>query len=117
MMLTPWGPSAVPTGGAGVAFPAGICNFTMAVTFFAITLSYFPLNFFDLEEIQLHRRSAAENRHQHAQSAAFRIDFVHLAREVVERPIDDAHILAFFEAELRARPFGRACLAIQNRIY
>src|SRR5438045_2665939 len=28
MMLTPCGPSAVPTGGAGVAFPAGICNFT-----------------------------------------------------------------------------------------
>src|SRR6185503_18902737 len=36
MMLTPCGPSAVPTGGAGVAFPAGICNFTIAVTFFAI---------------------------------------------------------------------------------
>src|SRR5262249_11910827 len=36
MMLTPCGPSAVPTGGAGVAFPAGICNFTFAVTFFAI---------------------------------------------------------------------------------
>jgi hypothetical protein len=27
----------VPTGGAGVAFPAGICNFTMAFTFLAIT--------------------------------------------------------------------------------
>src|SRR5438067_8235273 len=36
MMLTPCGPSAVPTGGAGVAFPAGICSFTCAVTFFAI---------------------------------------------------------------------------------
>src|SRR4051795_7821593 len=28
MMLTPWGPSAVPTGGAGVALPAGIWSFT-----------------------------------------------------------------------------------------
>jgi hypothetical protein len=28
MMLTPCGPSAVPTGGAGVALPAGICSFT-----------------------------------------------------------------------------------------
>src|ERR1700677_3608590 len=28
IILTPCGPSAVPTGGAGVAFPAGICNFT-----------------------------------------------------------------------------------------
>src|ERR1019366_2361204 len=36
IMLTPWGPSAVPTGGAGVALPAGICNFPWAVTFFAI---------------------------------------------------------------------------------
>jgi hypothetical protein len=26
----------VPTGGAGVALPAGICNFTFAVIFFAI---------------------------------------------------------------------------------
>ena len=32
MMLTPWGPSAVPTGGAGVAFPAGIWILTTAAT-------------------------------------------------------------------------------------
>src|ERR1700681_3386942 len=37
MMLTPCGPSAVPTGGAGVALPAGICNFTLPVTFLAMT--------------------------------------------------------------------------------
>src|ERR1039458_260012 len=36
MMLTPCGPSAVPTGGAGVALPAGICSLTCAVIFFAI---------------------------------------------------------------------------------
>jgi hypothetical protein len=30
MMLTPCGPSAVPTGGAGVALSAGICSFTEA---------------------------------------------------------------------------------------
>src|SRR5713101_3255379 len=40
MILTPCGPSAVPTGGAGVALPAGICNFTWAVTFLAISLSW-----------------------------------------------------------------------------
>src|SRR5664279_3137554 len=34
MMLTPWGPSAVPTGGAGLAEPACSCTFTMAATFF-----------------------------------------------------------------------------------
>src|SRR3954469_22717006 len=36
MMLMPCGPNAVPTGGAGVACPAGICNFTNPATFFAI---------------------------------------------------------------------------------
>src|SRR5947207_5422253 len=37
MMFTPWGPSAVPTGGAGVAAPAGIWILTMAATrFFAM---------------------------------------------------------------------------------
>ena len=34
MIATPWGPSAVPTGGAGVASPAGIWILTMAATFF-----------------------------------------------------------------------------------
>ncbi len=38
MMLTPCGPSAVPTGGAGVAFPAAIWSFTIACTFFAMIL-------------------------------------------------------------------------------
>jgi hypothetical protein len=36
MMFTPCGPSAVPTGGAGVALPAAIWSFTIAVTFLAI---------------------------------------------------------------------------------
>src|SRR5436190_1014588 len=40
MMLTPWGPSAVPTGGAGVALPAGICSFTIACTFLAIAVVF-----------------------------------------------------------------------------
>src|SRR5437867_3630215 len=38
MMLTPCGPSAVPTGGAGVALPAAIWSFTIACIFLAITL-------------------------------------------------------------------------------
>src|SRR3978361_1699361 len=40
MMLTPCGPSAVPTGGAGVALPAGICSLTNPVTFLAISLPH-----------------------------------------------------------------------------
>src|ERR1700691_6563862 len=47
MMLTPCGPRAVPTGGAGVAAPAGNCTLTMVLSFFlggmAVEfLSYFP---------------------------------------------------------------------------
>ena len=34
MMLTPCGPSAVPTGGAGVAWPAFSWTLTSAATFF-----------------------------------------------------------------------------------
>ena len=34
MIATPCGPSAVPTGGAGVALPAGIWILTIAATFF-----------------------------------------------------------------------------------
>ena len=34
MMLTPCGPSAVPTGGAGVAAPALRATLTIAATFF-----------------------------------------------------------------------------------
>src|SRR3954452_2492927 len=37
MMFTPWGPSAVPTGGAGVAAPAGHCSLTIALIFLAIS--------------------------------------------------------------------------------
>src|SRR5262249_46535822 len=39
MMLTPCGPSAVPTGGAGVALPAAIWSFTIAWTFLAISFT------------------------------------------------------------------------------
>src|SRR4051794_20151909 len=34
MMLTPWGPRAVPTGGAGVAAPAWSWTLTSAAIFF-----------------------------------------------------------------------------------
>src|SRR5437764_10837571 len=36
MILMPRGPSAVPTGGAGFACPAGICSLIWAITSFAM---------------------------------------------------------------------------------
>src|SRR4026209_2260097 len=84
MMFTPCGPSAVPTGGAGVALPAGICSFTLAWAFFAITLSRvarFPttrrrlqtatyrlqpaLDLLHLQEIELHGCRTPENGDHH----------------------------------------------------
>src|SRR5918994_1865005 len=40
MMLTPWGPRAVPTGGAGVAAPAWSCTLTSAAIFFLGGISF-----------------------------------------------------------------------------
>src|SRR5580658_6107135 len=59
MMLMPWGPRAGPTGGAGLAFPAASCNFTIPDTFFA--MSDHPLLY--LTEIELDRSRATENRY------------------------------------------------------
>src|SRR5438132_8631345 len=42
IMFTPCCPRAGPTGGAGLAFPAGICNLTRVLTSFAKTCP-FPL--------------------------------------------------------------------------
>src|SRR5580765_8075019 len=97
MMLTPCGPSAVPTGGAGVALPAAIWSFTIACTFFAIS----RLNLLDLQEIQLDRRGAAEDRDHHLQRVAIEVDLVDDAVEAGERTFVDAHLLALFEHVLR----------------
>src|SRR5467141_2687248 len=65
MMFKPCGPSAVPTGGAGVAFPAGNCNLIVVCTFLAMSLPQIILLFFesralaqllDTRKIQFHRR-------------------------------------------------------------
>src|SRR5579871_1139208 len=103
IMLTPCGPSAVPTGGAGVALPAGNCNFTIAWTFFAIAVprnprrgtSFAPAqkltrkllgHFLDLHEIELDRSRAAKNRDRNLQRVAVGVHVVHHARKIRERP-------------------------------
>src|SRR5262252_8083028 len=42
MMLTPCGPRAVPTGGAGVAAPAWSCTLTSAAIFFLGGIAWCP---------------------------------------------------------------------------
>src|SRR2546430_703695 len=83
MMLTPCWPSAGPTGGAGVALPAGIWSLTMATTFFMTPPRASDL--FDLREVQFHRRLPAEDRHQHPHLLLLRQNLVDKAAEVHER--------------------------------
>src|ERR1700676_3307741 len=104
MMLRPCGPSAVPTGGAGVALPACSCSLITVLTFFlliAIVLSE-PL---DLEQVELNRGLTAEHVHEHLELALLDIDLGHLAMEVGERSIDDANVLSdlVLDVDLRRR--------------
>src|SRR6266481_2998628 len=78
MMFKPCGPSAVQTGGAGVALPAGNCSLMVGLIFFSMflpqSLFCFALiarlsQFFDAREIQFHRRRPAKNRPANFQPA------------------------------------------------
>src|ERR1700733_6062566 len=99
MMFTPCGPSAVPTGGAGVAFIAGNCNFTVACTFFAIL---FPCpykrrvrvalrDFLYLREIQFHWRRAPKNCYRNFQRRPVGIHFFHHPGKIRERTFANSH--------------------------
>src|SRR5215213_1256522 len=99
MMFTPAWPRAGPTGGAGVAAPAGICSLIYPVIFFAIGSS----DLLHLREVELDRRLPAEDRHHDLQGVAVEVDLVHHAREVVERSVGDAHRLRFLEYVFRLR--------------
>src|SRR5579872_3798278 len=102
MMFTPCGPRAVPTGGAGVALPAGNCSLTVACTFLAMRkiLCVQPAadfaelgDLFYLREIQFHGRRSPENRHRNLQCAAVGIHVFHDARKIREGTFGDAHLL------------------------
>src|SRR5262245_37519568 len=95
MMFTPAWPSAGPTGGAGVALPAGICSLICPTTFFM------ALKLLHLQEVQLHRRGAAEDRDHHLEGVAVEVDLLDHALEVRERAVDDAHALPALEGVLR----------------
>src|SRR5207248_10671248 len=75
MMFTPCWPRAGPTGGAGVAWPAGIWSLMYPVTFLAMVsfliasallrrlLFFARIEPVHLEEVELHRGGAPEDRH------------------------------------------------------
>src|SRR5215218_1279982 len=100
MIATPCWPRAGPIGGAGVAFPAGICNLTYPLTRFATVpnlLARCPrqLEMCELAkcfcvfmiparpvEIELDRRLASKERDEHADFAFFLANFVDLSAKV-----------------------------------
>src|SRR5680860_944468 len=96
MMLIPCWPSAGPTGGAGLAFPAGICSLMIALTFFATDRSRHRntlLDLLDLLETQFGRRFATEDGNHHFELALLRIDLGHLARKVAQRARNDLDLI------------------------
>src|SRR5262249_2771950 len=127
MMLMPCGPSAVPTGGAGVAAPAWIWILTIAATRrFAISIrslsacrdtrpadvrslasslalarspQAFQLG--DVGELELDRRLATEDVHEHLELRAVDVDLADDAVEVGERTGDDPHLLGHLVLEPR----------------
>src|SRR5579864_200817 len=78
IVWTPWGPSAVPTGGAGVAEPASSWIFTIARIFFLgailIPSSSSFLELRDLAELEFDRGLPAEDVHQHLQFELVLVD-------------------------------------------
>src|SRR5947209_608713 len=141
MLICAW-PSAGPTGGAGVALPAAICNFTEPVTFFAMipfsaptlslglsaqpTWDYLSRNskpesalgyFLHLPELQLHRSRAPENRDHHLQGLAVLVDLVHHAGEAGKRPFGDAHRFVLLELDLELGLVLRLADAINDVLH
>src|SRR5215813_1753700 len=102
MMLTPCGPRAVPTGGAGVAAPALSCTLTTAAIFFLLGAIGGPVpascflfpgcprprsDLGDLVERQLDRCLPAEDRHEHLELLGVGVDLAHGGWQRRERTV------------------------------
>src|SRR5580658_4139468 len=88
IVWTPWGPRAVPTGGAGVAEPACSWILTTARIFFLGGIALLQLC--DLAEFQLDRGLPAEDVDQHLQLELVFVDLGDLAGEVGKRALLDS---------------------------
>src|SRR5712692_533942 len=99
IIFKPCGPSAVPTGGAGVALPAGSCSLMVVCIFLAMSLPQILLilpknvspegwsspKLFDAGKIEFDRSRAAEDRHGNLQAAVVVVDLLDVAVEIRER--------------------------------
>src|SRR5579863_1925787 len=84
IVWTPCGPSAVPTGGAGVAAPAGSWILTTATTrrraIKRVSSRYLELR--DLAELELYRCLSSEDVDEHLQLQLVFVDLCDFAGEV-----------------------------------
>src|SRR5688572_26077979 len=96
MMLTPCWPKAGPTGGAGLACPAGICSLICPTIFFAISL----LCLLYLPVFQFHWGVPAKNIHCHFKLPAVRFDFFNHTAKIEKRPIIDLDGFTDFKVNL-----------------
>src|SRR5580704_7299977 len=134
IVCTPCGPSAVPTGGAGVAEPASSWILTTASTFFFGGIVCTPsssscvsvsgpvpalrLELGDLADLEFDRGLPAEDVDQHLELELVLVDLGDLAREVGKRAFLDPHrlvdlVLEPGAAALRAR-FGALDLDLED---
>src|SRR3954471_21718023 len=105
MMFTPCWPRAGPTGGAGLAAPAGTWSLISVRTLRAIWL-----DLLHLVEADFDRSLAAKDRHKHANLARVVHHLGDLTREVGERAGHDLDRFAGRELCPRARPLGGLAL-------
>src|ERR1041385_1076910 len=96
IMLTPRCPKAGPTGGLGLACPAGICSLISPITFFAMAQS-FQLIAFNLNELEFNRSRSSEYTDQDAQLALIGFDFFDDAVEIGKWTVD--HLDVFTHRE------------------
>src|SRR3989344_208908 len=101
-MFTPWGPSAVPTGGAGFAAPAGSWSLSIVLIGFAIMIVLI-LKFLHLDRVELDGRLAAEHAHHDLDLALLEIDLLHLAIVILEGTVDDLYRFAYQEVNFEFR--------------
>src|SRR3954469_25320170 len=128
MMFTPWGPRAVPTGGAGVAAPAWSCTLTSAAIFFlggmvrkgpyVVVLggstAVLGSDLLDLAEAQLDRGLPAEDLDEGLDPLRLDVDLGDRGVEGRERPVDDHHRVGDVEVrplDLLARRGGGGAAA------
>src|SRR5215218_4047088 len=116
MMFTAWGPRAVPTGGAGVAWPAVSSILRTAATRrrrppawggMGVAAPWNGLELLDLVEGELDRRLTAEDRDQDLELLLVGVDLGDRAGQLGERAGGDGDGLADLPLDLRLELLDR----------